>query len=799
MALTARNYFWRVTVNGDVVGTAGTPTINESIQAMTRVAEFSLASQPESTPSIGQTVQIDFCNVGSDIFWPAFAGTIDAIEVESQPWEMVVRCTGPLALLRKVRTGSDYNLTGKTDGEVIEDILTYCGISYSPSDILDMGYEFGERQAVKWLIDVPASQILREIDTVLGCVTLEIGAGRVVRFNWDPAPENGLKAVRTYERAVDYDFFQNHRSRGNRDQIQNVWEVHGPTVRINDNCNATVWAKAADSNPQLGRKVRVQTGTFQSDLIQDEALAEYVVKRLMWQSNKTPDMGSIEVFNHPNISPGSVVTLEDDSYGINAAPRHFSVQSVDRSGFTMVLGLVAGPRGDEGTVTTGVEKVCNDTHSNQDWPGTFTPPGGFTYPGFDFDTPSDSFSFPPFPEFSPWFFSDGPGGGPSGDDPPDSGGADAVDLLAPVWIPFWQVDNDIWGPGEAGSWVFDGSTGEASIASCDGSHAAWGTQATLRVTGAPADTANWTLTLDGSTTIPASMLWLQLTDDEGGAGYVQDVTLKFAAGPDQVSEFILPDDSDLAGVALSDSTSFRMKVVKTGDDFTASLEQPVGSVIYSHTINDGWTALATAEDMLLSMVAYSDGLSNGDCVSGGFSITALSLELGIAEEQWESEFGTWDIDGSNLTESSGFGHAYYIGPGAGGDRTISGWNTITFEADVDQGANGSNDEYFAILLQDNDDIFAGYEILGPDFNGDWTSDLFDFESGDYTDTRTGDTITSPFHLQVTFNNALGNMSSDRDGATLSGVLGSYSAPVRLMISAEAGATVELTNVVVTVA
>jgi len=54
----------------------------------------------------------------------------------------------------------------------------------------------------------------------------------------------------------------------------------------------------------------------------------------------------------------------------------------------MSLDLTAGPPGEDGTVTTGVEKVCTDVHTGDDWPGDFTWPA-FDFPPIDPGDPID--------------------------------------------------------------------------------------------------------------------------------------------------------------------------------------------------------------------------------------------------------------------------------------------------------------------------------------------------------------------------------------------------------------------------
>lgn len=379
MTYAARSLWLRVKVNDLWVTTTGEIRISESLDQLARVAEFEIAEQPEIEPVEGDDVLIEWFDFTADLYYPLFGGEVNAVESESQPWQFVIRAVDQLALLRRVRTGSDLDLSTMTDGEAWKAVMDYVGVTYDDADVADAGYVLGEFEPVKWLIDTPASQVIGELDTVFGMVTETIGNNRVIRFPYDPVPDDGTGSFATYERAVTIDFRSNRRIHGDRDRIQNVWVVRGATTQFSDSCTATAWARAAISNPQLGRKVRVATQTFQSDLIQSEDLAEQIARRQMRITNRLPDDATASLVNDPNVHPGSKITIQDATYGVDADPRYFLVTAVDRQGTGMTLALTAGPPGDEGTVTTGVDKVCSDTHTDLNWPG-----GGFTFPGFDF-------------------------------------------------------------------------------------------------------------------------------------------------------------------------------------------------------------------------------------------------------------------------------------------------------------------------------------------------------------------------------------------------------------------------------
>lgn len=369
----------RVRINGTVVPTLSDVAISTSLTQLATVAEFSLASRPAGLET-GLDVQIEWLDFTEGLAYPLFAGTIDGWDVDAQPWAMRVRCVDQLERFRRTRTGSDMNLTGMTDGEAWKAIADYCGVSYDDADIADRGYVLGAHEAIKWHADgqTPGSRIIQELDAVFRTATLTVGDGRVLRIRYDPFPDDDTVPDRTYELGESVHFFTDHRSYGGRDSIQNVWNVTGVTLEDANGCEVTPWARAVDGNAQLGSsRVRVVEQVFQSDLIQDESLAEAIVRWKMGETNREPDTHATDLLNDPQIHPGSRIALVDPTYGITAVPRYFLVTSVQRNGAVMSLELASGPPGDAGTVTHGVEKVCGDSSSDINIDDGFPGFGGF--------------------------------------------------------------------------------------------------------------------------------------------------------------------------------------------------------------------------------------------------------------------------------------------------------------------------------------------------------------------------------------------------------------------------------------
>lgn len=369
------NLWPRVRLDGDVIQTIGDVTQTQQLEAWTTVVtEFQPVGEPTLTPNMPVHIdQVDFIN---DERIAQFGGFLNIKGGVGQPRNVVLQAQGPMQRLRRVAT-SDHVLStfesSVSDGVCVKYVLDQCNVPYDDADIADAEYILGDKVDVIWRKDQPGWAIIRELDQVFGMATLEIGDGRVVRFPYDKAPSSDF-AYRTYTKGSDADFFYDERHLWDNDQVQNSWVVTGATWQTSK-CDYTVWARASAANDAFeSDTVRVASQPFQSDIIQDEALAREVAKRMMRWYNRQPDVVRIDVLNDPNINPGSVVILVDSTFGIDhsiAAP--YLVLTVDRSGRNMSLNCIGGAAGDEGTVTSGVEKRCNKTTSDVDVPGSFTP------------------------------------------------------------------------------------------------------------------------------------------------------------------------------------------------------------------------------------------------------------------------------------------------------------------------------------------------------------------------------------------------------------------------------------------
>lgn len=390
---------WVVTVDDVPIRILDDISVSESMSNLTTVLEFGLAQRGGSLPARGNYVIAKWIDIHGETSTDVFGGFIDAIEIESSPWSYRCRCTDQLSKLRRTKSGSDMDLTGLTDGEAWKAIADYCGITYDDDDIADMGYVLGVRAPILWISDgsTPASQIIKELDDIFQCHTLTIGNGRVIRHHYDPYPSSGAFAYASYTRGSSIRLQGLHRTIGGSDSIQNVWRVTGATIESEDgSCSTTPWALARDGNEELGsRHIRISEQSITSDLIQDESLAIFIATWKMGETNRVSETGSMQLFNDAQIRPGSVVGIIDTTPGMDAeSARWCLVTSVERAGFGMTLQLTAGPPGEVGTLTHGMNLVCND--SSGDGGGAddgFDPPDPDPFPGTDpdlsWDEPDD--------------------------------------------------------------------------------------------------------------------------------------------------------------------------------------------------------------------------------------------------------------------------------------------------------------------------------------------------------------------------------------------------------------------------
>lgn len=367
-----RDFVHTVKLDGALVPLAEPVRIQEALEgAVTSVAEIVLSGAAAGPLSTNTALTIDHVNRGqptSDNRYTSrrqFAGIVNQIDSDG----VTLTCTGPLAKLRRTRT-DDLNLSGLTDITATRAILSFCGISYTASDISGWGYVLGQVSPIIWSAGQSGAAMLGELDRVFHCATIEVGDGRIVRFPYHLSPYQYTSPTyaKTFTRGQKgVSFYDDQRIRGDIDQIQNYWQVTGINYQgaegtETEGCSFQVYAVGQADHPQLGPGIFTGPQTFSSDLIQSEDLAKAISTWLLQAYNREPDALTIRCGNDALIGPGDLVLVKDPSYGIDlASQKRYLVRAITRDGDTMTLECIGGPTGIVGTVHSGILRQCNDT------------------------------------------------------------------------------------------------------------------------------------------------------------------------------------------------------------------------------------------------------------------------------------------------------------------------------------------------------------------------------------------------------------------------------------------------------
>lgn len=344
-------------------------------QAVTSVAEFGVTLE-NWTLERNVPVVIDHINQGvvtEDGYEMKrlYTGVTNSIAGVSYPNKVAVTCAGVLSKLRFSRQ-DDLVLTGMTDQEAVQTILTFCGIPFTSGDIKGRSYELGAIKAVFWKKGQSAAEIVQELDRVCGYATIEIGNGRVVRIPYSRVPYDYTSdsITKSFRRGqAGSTFYENERDRGGVDQVQNYWRVtglswDGEEDEPDEGCHYTIWAEAYAIHPNLGEGVWI-AGDFSSDFIQSEALAKEIASRMCRWYNREPDTIRVRTSNDGTLNVGDVIGVTDSVYGIDLPnAKRYLILNIARDGDFMTVDGVGGTEGDVDTLTSGIELCCG--HQQED-------------------------------------------------------------------------------------------------------------------------------------------------------------------------------------------------------------------------------------------------------------------------------------------------------------------------------------------------------------------------------------------------------------------------------------------------
>jgi hypothetical protein len=381
---------------------ASTVTITERLDgAQNRVAEFAVSGQspPDAEVQLGKSVRIYQLRLddadGEANMVTQFNGVVDRRSGSSWPQGMTITCTGVLSKLDYV-PDADEDLTGMTEREAAQFILTESGIAFDEDDIDGWDYVLGQQVPVIWKANQPAADMMAELNRVFSMTLVEIGEGRPVRryfeaYGWECDVDldcDLLDATQLFARGrPGAAFYANARDVGPGDQIRNRWAVDGASWRgaeggADEGCEFTVKATADGPHPtRPGHRSGIEP--FESQLIQTEGLAKAIAERLIRTFNRVPDMIKVLTANQPRLSVGDPVSVLDAAYGVGIGARTGCLTtSIQRDGDLMTFEAVCGPAGELTDSVARIDRCCGTqqedgtcTDVGED-PGPDAPPGG---------------------------------------------------------------------------------------------------------------------------------------------------------------------------------------------------------------------------------------------------------------------------------------------------------------------------------------------------------------------------------------------------------------------------------------
>lgn len=350
--------------------------IQQSLEgAVTYVAEFKPTGFQTSVLNQGQEITIDALSFEATVdgtyeMRRVFTGVIDPRNAAGYPNSVTVTAVGNLRKLRKTRQ-TDYDLTGKTDTQVVKDILTYCGIAYDSANIAGDGYVIGQLVPMTWKKGQSGIELLSELDTVFGYATIELGDGTVVRFPYSKVPSEYDDLVYVTRGTIkDYrvgtvglTFYGDERSLGSMDEIKNHWTVNGVSWTgaegsADEGCDFQIYAEASAENAILGTGV-YQHDEISSDFIQSTDLAYKIAARMMRWYNRRSDVVRIEGGNDPKVGVGHLIGVRDSGYGIELdTTQRYLVTNTSREGDFLTIDAIGGAPGAVGAIASWVKKCC---------------------------------------------------------------------------------------------------------------------------------------------------------------------------------------------------------------------------------------------------------------------------------------------------------------------------------------------------------------------------------------------------------------------------------------------------------
>lgn len=379
-------------------------------------------------------------------------------------------------------------------------------------------------------------------------------------------------------------------------------------------------------------------------------------------------------------------------------------------------------------------------------------------------------------------------------DEPEGGCLDAVagDICAD-----WVEDDSGWAPPGVSSWSFDcGTSLVASVDACIFPQLGQGPGAYLR-TGVPSLGTDWALTVEGTHSLDDALIFLSVIDNTGGASYIQKAGVEWPSTTVSRYDYVYLDDGlgndyENTGNATL-GASFKATVSRSGTDVRFLLESPPGTIVLDQTLATDWDTGASGDDLLIELVAFSDGSGGDVCGGGTMTITRVDFCPGgdpIPADAWGIVAG---FEGSPFTFGSGTASnadtddadAYVT------TQTLDGSQRVRWSGHMDVNAS---DEVILTVALDDSEIGGGPEFAGFQVTITGGVTTLDIQSWDDFASASPD-LTGGFDWSIDADPADNSLTVTVAGTSYVLTLGTWPGPMTPHIQHGSGGTVDwdLTN------
>jgi len=311
MTITRQKPQWEVRIAGRVVPKVLEVQTSAGFDQINAEATISVAERP-SWADEGDSVTIwgkNGANAGQ-----IFAGELVTLDWTYAPTKIGLVCQGILARTRLEWGGDEYEYTEQDDAAIIRNLLEKMGIPSSAASIESSSWTLGTIDPITLKEgDVPYN-IIQEIDDLAGYRTYELTTGVIVRRRVSGVA--GANAAITYSQGVTVlPSPKRNRSRlgiVNRAIVTGV-EYEGLTI------GGPGVAEASAANIYIPSPPGFITENVQSALVEDDAKALEIAKRIVADKNRRPEVVEFEVPFDPRVQPGMTLGVAADGLELDSS------------------------------------------------------------------------------------------------------------------------------------------------------------------------------------------------------------------------------------------------------------------------------------------------------------------------------------------------------------------------------------------------------------------------------------------------------------------------------------------------